>query len=109
MTYSPTCRTRRSGETSTSKLVVPTALFSWSPPRIVGVPGDYVNPGAQDLHHQAGPDSWIMMIRYYLKDIILPDEHISTEWVVRVAKRYTLVEGDLYRRGANGVLMQCIT
>jgi hypothetical protein len=26
-----------------------------------------------------------------------------------VAKRYTLVEGDLYRRGANDVLMQCIT
>jgi hypothetical protein len=26
-----------------------------------------------------------------------------------LAKRYTLVEGDLYRRGANGVLMRCIT
>jgi hypothetical protein len=28
---------------------------------------------------------------------------------VRLAKRYTVVEGDLYRRGANGILMQCIT
>jgi hypothetical protein len=26
-----------------------------------------------------------------------------------VAKRYTLIEGDLYWRGANGVLMWCIT
>jgi hypothetical protein len=26
-----------------------------------------------------------------------------------VAKRYTLVEGDLYWRGANGVLLWCIT
>jgi hypothetical protein len=26
-----------------------------------------------------------------------------------VAKRYTLVEGDLYRHGANGILMWCIT
>jgi hypothetical protein len=26
-----------------------------------------------------------------------------------VAKRYTLVEGDLYWRGANGILMRCIT
>jgi hypothetical protein len=26
-----------------------------------------------------------------------------------VAKRYTLVEGNLYQRGTNGVLMQCIT
>jgi hypothetical protein len=28
---------------------------------------------------------------------------------VRLAKRYTVVEGDLYRRGANGILMWCIT
>jgi hypothetical protein len=27
---------------------------------------------------------------------------------VRLAKRYTVVEGDLYRRGANGILMRCI-
>jgi hypothetical protein len=26
-----------------------------------------------------------------------------------VAKRYTLVEGDLYRHGANDVLIRCIT
>jgi hypothetical protein len=29
--------------------------------------------------------------------------------IAHLAKRYTLVEGDLYRRGANGVLMWCIT
>jgi hypothetical protein len=29
--------------------------------------------------------------------------------IARLAKRYTLVEGDLYRRGVNGVLMRCIT
>jgi hypothetical protein len=28
---------------------------------------------------------------------------------VRLAKRYTVVEGDLYRHDANGILMQCIT
>jgi hypothetical protein len=28
---------------------------------------------------------------------------------VRLAKRYTVVEGDLYRRGANEILMRCIT
>jgi hypothetical protein len=27
----------------------------------------------------------------------------------RLAKRYALVEGDLYRRGANDILMRCIT
>jgi hypothetical protein len=28
---------------------------------------------------------------------------------VRLAKRYAVVEGDLYRRGTNGILMWCIT
>jgi hypothetical protein len=50
-----------------------------------------------------------MDIRDYLKDNILPDEYTSAERIIRVAKRYMLVEGDLYRHGANGVLMRCIT
>jgi hypothetical protein len=28
---------------------------------------------------------------------------------VQLAKRYAVVEGDLYRRGANGIHMRCIT
>jgi hypothetical protein len=28
---------------------------------------------------------------------------------VRLAKRYAVVEGDLYHRGANDILMRCIT
>jgi hypothetical protein len=97
------------GETSTLKLAVPVALFSWSPPRIVDIIRDSVNSGAQDPEAQASPDVWIMEIWDYLKDNILPGEHVSTEQIVRVAKRYTLVEGDLYRYGANDVLMWCIT
>jgi hypothetical protein len=89
--------------------VVPVALFSWSPPSIVGIIGDSVHPGAQDPDAQAGPDAWITKIQDYLKDNILPDEYVSTEWIIHVAKRYTLVEGDLYWHGSNGVLMLCIT
>jgi hypothetical protein len=44
-----------------------------------------------------------------LKDNILSDDMVSTDWIVRLAKRYTLVEEDLYQCGANGVLMRCIT
>jgi hypothetical protein len=33
----------------------------------------------------------------------------STDQIAYLAKRYTLLEGDLYRRGANDVLMRCIT
>jgi hypothetical protein len=50
-----------------------------------------------------------MEIRTYLKDNILPDDMTSADQIARLAKRYTMVEGDLYRRGANGVLMRCIT
>jgi hypothetical protein len=85
------------------------ALFTWSLPRIIGIMGDFVNPDVQDPDAQAGPDAWITEIRDYLKDNILPDEHVSTERIVHVAKRYMLVEGDHYRHGSNGVLMWCIT
>jgi hypothetical protein len=68
-----------------------------------------VDPGVQDPNAQAGPDAWITKIRDYLKDNILPNEHVSAERIICVAKRYTLVEGDLYRRGANDLQMWCIT
>jgi hypothetical protein len=97
------------GETSTSKLAVPTVLLPWSLPRVVGVTGDSMHPGAQDSEAQAGPDTWIMEIQTYLKDNLLPDDMTSADRIARLDKRYTLVEGDLYRRGANGVLIRCIT
>jgi hypothetical protein len=50
-----------------------------------------------------------MEIWTYLKDNILPDDMTSADWIALLFKRYTLVEGNLYRRGANGVLMWCIT
>jgi hypothetical protein len=68
-----------------------------------------VHPGVQDPDAQASPDAWITEIWDNLKDNILSDEHVSAERIIHVAKRYTLVEGDLYRRGANCVLMRCIT
>jgi hypothetical protein len=68
-----------------------------------------VYPGAQDPEAQAGPDKWITEIRTYLKDNILPDDMASADRIARLAKRYTLVEEDLYRRGANGILIRCIT
>jgi hypothetical protein len=97
------------GETSTLKVAVPAVLLPWSPPRVLGVTGDSVHPGAQDPKAQADPDIWITEIQTYLKDNILPDDMASADRIARLAKRYTLVEGDLYRRGVNGVLMWCIT
>jgi hypothetical protein len=97
------------GETSISKLAVLTVLVPWSPPRVVGVTGESVHPDAQDPEAQASPNTWITEIRAYLKDSILPDDMASADQIARLAKRYTLVEGDLYQRRANDILMRCIT
>jgi hypothetical protein len=43
----------------------------------------------------ARPRTWFMMV--------------SVDRIIYLAKRYTLVEGDLYRCGTNGILMRCIT
>jgi hypothetical protein len=97
------------GETSTSKLAVPVALHLQNPPRIVCATGGPTNPLAPQLVSQSGLDAWISKIRDYLKENILPKDHVSAERIVRLAKRYAVVEGDLYHRGNNGILMRCIT
>ena len=58
---------------------------------------------------QGAPDAWIQEIQSYLKDEYLPDDDVSTERLVWQARRYGLVEGDLYRHGLNGVLLKCIS
>jgi hypothetical protein len=50
-----------------------------------------MNPSAQDPDAQASSNAWITDIQDYLKDNILPNEHVSIEQIDSVAKRYTLV------------------
>nr|AAV59295.1 putative polyprotein [Oryza sativa Japonica Group] len=38
----------------------------------------------------------------------LPEDREGSERVQRISKRYVLVEGTLYRRAANGILLKCI-
>jgi hypothetical protein len=71
--------------------------------------GGFTDPLAPQPTTQSGPDAWISEIRDYLKENILPEDHVSTERIVRLAKRYTTIEEDLYRRGTNSILMRCIT
>jgi hypothetical protein len=71
--------------------------------------GNLASPLAPQSISQSGPDAWISEIWDYLKENILLEDHVSAERIVRLAKRYAVVEGDLYRRGANDILMWCIT
>jgi hypothetical protein len=102
-------RTGRRVETSTSKLAVPVASHLQNPPKTVCAIEDPASPLAPQPISQSGPNAWISEIRNYLKENILPEDHVSAERIVRLAKRYAMVEGDLYRHGANGILMRCIT
>jgi hypothetical protein len=71
--------------------------------------GGPASPLAPQPISQSGLDAWISEIRDYLKEKILPEDHVSVERIVRLAKRYAVEEGDLYRRGANNIHMWCIT
>jgi hypothetical protein len=97
------------GETGTSKLAVPVAYHLQKPPKTVCATGGPASPLAPQPVSQSGPDAWISKIRNYLKENILPEDHVSVERIMQLAKRYTVVDGDLYHRGANGILMRCIT
>jgi ribonuclease HI len=97
------------GETSTSKLAVPVASHLQNPPKTVCAIGNPASHLAPQSISQSGLDAWISEIRDYLKENILPEDHVSVERIVRLAIRYVVVEGDLYRHGANGILMRCIT
>ena len=84
------------------------------------VPGDPPPAGspsggqAADGHRVAAGldtevESWIQPIRAYLCGQAAPEDDATAEKVARQAKRYALVDGHLYRRGANGTLLKCIT
>jgi hypothetical protein len=74
------------GETSTSKLAGPVAYHLHDPPRIVCATEGPANLLAPQPVAQSGLDAWISEIRDYLKENILPEDHVSAEHIVRLAK-----------------------
>jgi hypothetical protein len=75
------------GETSTSKLAVPVAYHQQNPPRVMCAIGGLAYHLAPQPVSQSGPDAWISEIQDYLKENILPEDHVSAERIVRLAKR----------------------
>nr|ABF98055.1 retrotransposon protein, putative, unclassified [Oryza sativa Japonica Group] len=75
------------------------------PPRPVGVQASGPEGSAPSSPRLI---AWITEIQAYLADKTLPEDREGSERVRRISKRYVLVEGTLYRRAANGVLLKCI-
>nr|CAH67840.1 OSIGBa0159H11-OSIGBa0137A07.3 [Oryza sativa] len=75
------------------------------PPRPVGVQASGPEGSAPSSLRLI---AWISEIQTYLTDKTLPEDREGSERVQRISKRYVLVEGTLYRRAANGILLKCI-
>nr|CAH67479.1 H0805A05.9 [Oryza sativa] len=75
------------------------------PPRPVGVQASGPEGSAPSSLRLI---AWIAEIQAYLTDKTLPEDREGSERVQRISKRYVLIEGTLYRRAANGILLKCI-
>jgi hypothetical protein len=57
---------------------------------------------------QSGGD-WMSQIRSYLENRPLADDNAEIERIACKSKMYHLIDGVLYRQGANGMMMRCIS
>jgi hypothetical protein len=57
---------------------------------------------------QSGCD-WMSQIRSYLENRLLADDDAEIERIAHKSRMYHLIDGVLYRQGANGMMMRCIS
>ena len=73
-----------------------------------GSPLDSADSAALAASTEHTPPSWMTPICGYLQGAEVPDDDAASERLARKSKLYTLIEGQLYRRGGNDVLMKCV-
>ena len=74
----------------------------------------YYQPGSSILHTQVSqieesPPSWIDPIRLYIATGELPDDRSRAHKVQIQSARFSLVDGQLYKRSLGGPYLKCIT
>jgi ribonuclease HI len=86
------------------------------PPRIFiqevsrpSIPSDQTEECNTLSQPELDPNDWREPIIRYIKNEEEPDDKAAAERIVRQSAHYTLIGGALYRRGATGVLMKCIS
>jgi hypothetical protein len=52
---------------------------------------------------------WMSPIKVYLDNQPISDDNIEIEHVARKSRMYHLIDGVLYKQGANGMMMKCIS
>jgi hypothetical protein len=54
-------------------------------------------------------DAWMSPIREYLDNQPPSDDNAEVERIIRKSRMYHLIDGVLFRQGANGMMMKCIS
>jgi hypothetical protein len=62
-----------------------------------------------DEPNQEPTYDWMNPIRMFLDNQALSDDNAKVECITRKARMYHLIDGVLYRQGANGIMMRCIS
>jgi hypothetical protein len=52
---------------------------------------------------------WMSPIMAYLDNQPISDDNVEIERIARKSRMYHLIDGVLYRQGANGMIMRCIS
>jgi hypothetical protein len=52
---------------------------------------------------------WMSLIRAYLDNQPPSDDNAEVECIIRKSRMYLMIDGVLYRQGANGMMMKCIS
>jgi hypothetical protein len=53
--------------------------------------------------------NWMSPIKAYLDNQPISDDNVEIEHIVRKSRMYHLIDGVLYRQGANDMMMKCIS
>ena len=54
------------------------------------------------------PSDWTYQLRKYLEENILPEDAVQAKCIRYRSTRYTILRGELYRRGFSKVLQRCV-
>src|SRR3954469_17408785 len=55
------------------------------------------------------PPAWTKPFMEYLEHETLPDDEVKRRQIVRRAKGYTIINGQLYKRSTTGVYLKCVS
>jgi ribonuclease HI len=91
-----------------SRAQVPPRVFVQEVSRL-SIPPDQAEECNALSQPESDSNDWREPIIRYIKNEEEPDDKATTECIARQSAHYTLIEDTLYRRGATGVLMKCIS